>query len=253
MNREIQLGTIKFCLADDYDEMSRTAAQVLIEQVNRKADSLLTIATGSTPEGMYRQFCRRVREEKLDIEALRFHKLDEWAALKKGDPASCDSFIRKFLIDHLHISEDRYWGVNSEAEDPEGECKRIAERLRREGPSDLCILGLGANGHLGLNEPDSFLSPYTHIIDLTEQSKSHTMLNSAESKVARGMTTGMAEILQAGQILFIVSGEHKSEQFKRFMSGKVSTELPASFLWLHPRVTCVCDRAATSLVEWEMY
>jgi len=252
MSREYNYGNVRILIEKDYETMSLRASEFMVDQVRSKPDSLLTIATGSTPEGMYARFCETVKKDSIPTDDLRFHKLDEWQGLKKDDPATCEVFVRTHILNPLNIREEQYWGVDSEAADPEAECRRIASRMRQEGPLDLCILGLGANGHLGLNEPAEFLSPYTHVAPLTEKSMTHTMLGTAEQPVRYGLTTGMSEILGAGLILFLVSGKHKARQFSRFMTREISTSFPASFLWLHSQVICICDEDAAAMTEqWE--
>ena len=105
---------------------------------------------------------------------------------------------------------------------------------------DCCILGLGKNGHLGLNEPADELSPDAHVIQLDELSKHHDMLKG--KKVEQGITLGLSELLNAKKILMLISGSGKAEILQRLMSKKVSTKLPASFLWLHNDVACLINK-----------
>ena len=121
--------------------------------------------------------------------------------------------------------------------------------LDKEGPIDICVLGLGANGHLALNEPAEQLQPFVHVARLTAESCQHPMLAESAARPSYGLTIGMADILQSRKVLLLVSGVHKREQFQRLLSRQVSTQFPASFLWLHPDVTCLCDRDAKGADE----
>ena len=114
--------------------------------------------------------------------------------------------------------------------------------METQGPIDICILGLGANGHLALNEPAAQLEPQAHVASLSEESLQHPMIASLEQKPSYGLTLGMEEILSSRLIIMLVSGKGKKQIAELFLKGKVSTELPASFLWQHPNVECLVDR-----------
>ena len=119
--------------------------------------------------------------------------------------------------------------------------------LMEKTPLDLSVLGVGVNGHLGLNEPDDVFIYETHHAKLAPTSRDHPMLSSVTASADYGMTTGIGEIMAAGKILFLVSGLKKQQAFAEFMKQKVSPALPASVLWLHHDVTCICDREAAEL------
>jgi galactosamine-6-phosphate isomerase len=116
--------------------------------------------------------------------------------------------------------------------------------LYESGPLDLCILGLGRNGHVLMNEPAAEVTPFAHVARLAPSTRRHPTLRALKTPPRRGLTLGLGEILQSKAILLLVSGRHKSAALKRTLSGRVTTRCPASFLWLHPDVTVICDRAA---------
>ncbi len=113
-----------------------------------------------------------------------------------------------------------------------------------EGPIDLCVLGLGVNGHLALNEPAASLLPTAHVARLSQASLRHPMLANSPKLPAYGLTLGMADILVSRDILLLVSGVNKREPLKRLLRREITTEFPASFLWLHPNWTLLCDQNA---------
>ncbi len=236
---------ITFIKAVNYEEMSRIAAGILIKQVIEKPNSLITLATGSTPTGMYRHWISQLKKEKIVTSQLRFHKLDEWWKIQSDNPASCEFYLRENILNPLNVSEDRYFGVSSEAKNPRIECDKIAKKLAEEGPSDICILGLGKNGHLGLNEPGNDISLHTHLVELTKESQNHSMLEQTGIKVSKGLTSGIKDILQSKIVIFLVSGKHKAELFSKFYNEQVVNSMfPASFLWLHKSVICIYDSDA---------
>jgi galactosamine-6-phosphate isomerase len=226
----------------DYRDMSSIAASLVMDQITKKPDLLLCTATGSSPEGLYRKLAAIAGRERQLFEQLRIIKLDEWGGVRENHPVSCEYFLRKKLLEPLGIPPERYISFASDPENPEEECKRISSRLQEEGPIDICILGLGRNGHLALNEPAAGLEPFCHVAALTEESLQHPMIAALEKKPGYGFTLGMKEILHSRKIIMLVSGKGKKQVADKFLDGIISTFLPASFLWLHPHVECLVDQ-----------
>jgi galactosamine-6-phosphate isomerase len=167
-------------------------------------------------------------------------KLDEWGGVPMDDPATCEMQLRNQLITPLSLA-DRYTSFHSDPSEPAAECKRISTWLEDNGPIDLCVLGLGTNGHLGFNEPADMLQPHAHVAQLSDSSLSHAMLSSTHRRPTFGLTLGMADLLNAHAILLLVSGPAKRGPFERLLKEEISTAFPASLLHLHPRVTVLCD------------
>lgn len=228
----------------DYEEMSRRAAKYLHGKVHEKPDLVLCAATGQTPTRAYEVFAQSWDAHRAAVGRLRVIKLDEWGGLPPDDAGTCEAYIRRYLLDPLSIRADRYTGFRPDAADPQAECERVAAILDEQGPVDVCVLGLGVNGHLGFNEPGTSLQPHPHVASLSQASLNHPMVRHAKDAVRYGMTLGMGDILHARSVLLLVNGAHKREPLRRLMTGPVTTEFPASFLWLHPDVTCICDADA---------
>jgi len=232
---------ISYC--SDFGEMSRLAAVRILEALTKKPGLLLCAATGSSPEGLYSELAGVALGNKEAFNQMRILKLDEWGGIPENHPVSCEYYLREKLLNPLGIPAERYISFRSSPPDPEHECKRIRFRLEEDGPIDLCILGLGRNGHLGLNEPAPELNPLCHVASLTEESLRHPMIASMDSKPAYGLTLGMEEILASKQIIMLVSGKEKKNIAEQFLKGKVSGLLPASYLWQHRQVECLVDRS----------
>lgn len=230
--------------AKNYEALSQLAAELIVEEIRRQPDLLLCAASGSTPIRCYELLAEKRQAEPQWFDRLRILKLDEWGGLPMDDPATCEAYLRRYLIQPLGISENRYLTFQSNPSDPQVECQRIRSLLAEHSPIDLCLLGLGLNGHLGLNEPVRSLPPFTHILELSESSKQHSMLDKATRQPEYGMTLGMAEILASRKIVLLVSGANKREPLGRLRSPQISTAFPASLLWLHRDVTCIYDRKA---------
>lgn len=224
--------------------MSRQAAARVIAAVAARSDSLLCAATGGSPAGLYRELAREAARAPALFRRLRVVKLDEWLQLPAGDPATCEHYLRSRVLDPLQIDAERYIGFDPQTADPLRECGRIDRELARQGPIDLCVLGLGKNGHIGLIEPAPCLQPHSHVAELSEQTLGHQMLRSAKAGPTHGLTLGIADILAARKILLLVTGEGKERAVARFLDGTVSTEVPATFLWLHRDVEVFLDDAS---------
>lgn len=228
----------------DYERMSHAAADWVAGRLKQKPGLLVVLATGSSPERTYQLLAARGQSEPELFRAMRVLKLDEWGGLAMDDPATCEMALRNSFIDPLRITPDRVEGWHSKPADTNAECERIRLWLEKNGPPDLCVLGLGLNGHLGFNEPGAFLQPGPHRATLSPESMRHAMLQQAKGTPGFGLTLGIKDILQCREILLLVSGEAKRRQLERLLTPEVTPEFPASFLWLHPAVTIFCDEAA---------
>ncbi len=233
---------MKIIKLDDYDALSREAASLIINELKKNRQALLCAATGGSPTGTYTLLKTSFDLEPELFSHLRVIKLDEWGGLPMNNPSTCESYLQKHVIGPLHITNDRYISFQSDPKDPAVECGRIQEELKKTGPIDICILGLGMNGHLALNEPEPFLEAETHVAKLSASSLTHPMIGEAGTKPSYGLTLGMANILQSSCILLLISGSKKKDITSALLNGKISTALPASFLWLHPNTVCLVDR-----------
>jgi galactosamine-6-phosphate isomerase len=237
---------MKLHLFDSMDDISNYASDLIVKVIQKKHDLLICTATGNSTTETYRKLT--LRKDQFRTGDIRIIKLDEWGGVPMDHPMTCESYLQEKLIKPLKVSFGNYFGFNSNPADPEAECSRIQKILEQEGPIDLCILGLGLNGHIAFNEPDTYLSPHCHHTRLSPSSLAHPMAQDMEVKPGYGMTLGMSDILKSRQILLLISGKGKSAITSDLMRKKISTGLPASFLWLHPDVSCLCDRDAYSLV-----
>ena len=153
------------------------------------------------------------------------------------------------MLDPLAVPPERRIDFRGDAPDAAAECRRVAAALEAAGPIDLCILGLGLNGHLALNEPAESFDPFCHVATLAEQSRTHPMLAETADPVRQGLTLGLGDILRSHRILLMVSGAAKRMPLARLAARRVTPALPASFLWLHGDAACLCDRDAAADIE----
>lgn len=228
----------------NHEAMSQAAAGWIARELGRDPRLLICLATGDTPARTYELLGVRARKSPALFDHLRVLKLDEWGGLPLGDPGSCETYLQQRVIRSWGVSQRRFVGFAAGPAQPKSECKRIRNWLARNGPIGLCVLGLGRNGHLGLNEPGSMLCPVAHRAVLSEETRAHSMLAHTIVKPDYGLTLGMAEVLEAARILLLVSGAHKRQPLKRLLRGEISTQFPASLLCLHPQTMVFCDRVA---------
>ncbi len=238
----------RLVVAADHEEMSRRVADRIAAALRQQPDSLVCLATGASPQRTYELLVGDILANPALGTRARWLKLDEWGGLPPDDPATCESYLRRLVLDPLRVPPDRYTGWHSNPDDPAAECRRIAAWLHDHGPIDLLILGVGINGHLGFNEPARHLQPDPHIAELTDTSLGHSMLDSCQGQVRYGLTLGIGDILAARRILVLVSGAHKAAQLRRMLLEPASPEFPASLLQDHPAVTVYCDATAAALL-----
>lgn len=233
---------MRFTVLPDREALDREAAALIWEAAEAGPAPLICLASGDTPTGTY----ALLTEAPERLAGTRFIQLDEWAGVGPDDPASCAAYLQRTLLGPLAVPPERRIDIRGDAPDAAAECRRVATALEQAGPIDLCILGLGLNGHLALNEPAESFDPVCHVATLAEQSRGHPMVAAAATPVRQGLTLGLGDILRARRILLMVSGAAKRTPLARLAAGRVTPTLPASFLRLHGDAVCLCDRDAAS-------
>ncbi|APQ17702.1 galactosamine-6-phosphate isomerase [Maribacter hydrothermalis] len=233
---------IKYC--SDYEEMSQLCSDSILTDLKKNNKQLICVATGNSPNGVYENLANAHKSEPSLFEKLKVIKLDEWGGISASDENSCETFIQKKILGPLQILSDRYISFESKPASPEEECVRIQNEIKRHGPIDTCILGLGKNGHIGFNEPGKALAPYCHVAKLSKESLRHEMTATMQKKPSYGLTLGMANILQSKKIVLLITGANKNSVIENLLTKTINPDLPASFLWLHQNVTCYIDSNA---------
>ena len=224
---------------ENYEETSRRAAEIVAEQIRRKPDSVLGLATGSSPVGMYDELVRM----ELDFSAITTVNLDEYYGLAPENEQSYRYFMNQHLFDRVNIHKERTYVPNGLAADPEKECAEYDRRIEELGGIDLQVLGMGLNGHIGFNEPGDSFPVGTHLVTLADSTiAANARFFNSESEVPRqALSMGLKQIMCASKILLIVHGKAKEETLNKALNGPVTPHLPASLLQLHPDVTVVCS------------
>lgn len=241
---------MKIYSAQDYQSMSRKAANILSAHVILKPDSVLGLATGSTPIGMYKQLIEWYNKGDIDFSQVHTVNLDEYLGLAPTHDQSYRYFMQANLFDHVNVPPENTNVPNGLAPDPEAECARYNQVIADLGGIDVQVLGMGHNGHIGFNEPEEAFELETHVVDLTDNTiDANARFFASRDEVPRqAITMGIKSIMQARHILVVVSGKDKAEIVKRAFFGPVTPKVPASILQMHPHVSLVADEAALSLL-----
>lgn len=237
------------------EDVARTAANTIEQQV-RKGPSVLGLATGSTPLGTYQELIDRHRNQGLSFAQAQAFLLDEYVGLPPEHPQSYHSVIRDEFTDSVDFAADAIYGLNGMPDDLEAEAARYESGIIAAGGVDIQILGIGADGHVGFNEPMSSLSSRTRIKTLTQQTRHDNarFFDSPESVPDHVLTQGMGTIQEAKHLLLLAFGEAKAAAIAAAVEGPIAAFCPASALQLHPHVSVLVDEAAASkLVHREYY
>lgn len=223
----------------DYEQMSAFAADIVLGELERKRTLKICAATGNSPTRMYGLLVQAYQDRPEIFNGLHILKLDEWGGLAADHPGSCEYYLRQHLLEPLKIPSGRYTGFIPNPKNPENECERVQHIMENGEPIDLCILGLGKNGHIGFNEPADMLQPFCHVAQLSEESKGHGMVENVDQKPEYGMTLGMQNILAAKRILLLICGTGKDDAIAMLKKKMITPRFPVTFLWLHPHVDCL--------------
>ncbi|HXG89111.1 MAG TPA: glucosamine-6-phosphate deaminase [Vicinamibacterales bacterium] len=225
--------------------LSVSLARRVLDAIRRNPSIVLGLPTGRTPLRLYQELVRLSAAEQLDWSRVRTFNLDEFVGLGQGDPGSYRTFMDQRLFSHVDIAEHHLGFLDGRGRDLAAECERYERAIAGAGGIDLLLLGIGANGHIGFNEPAEALAARTHVVTLDEPSRHANALwfdGDARRVPRQALTMGMGTILRARTIVLMATGETKEEAVTAMFEGGVTTRLPASFLQLHPQVTIMLDQ-----------
>lgn len=239
---------MKIYKVKNYDEMSRKAANIIAAQIITKPDSVLGLATGSTPVGTYKYLVEKYNNGDLDFSEVKTANLDEYKGLTKDNEQSYYHFMYSNLFQHVNIDMNQTNIPNGMADDPEAECSRYEDVIRSLGGVDLQVLGLGHDGHIGFNEPSDIFEGRTHCVDLTEMTieANKRFFSSIDEVPRQAFTMGIGTIMRSKKIIFAISGKDKAAILKEALYGPVTPKVPASILQFHPDVIVIADEDALS-------
>ena len=233
---------MKILCFDTAEALAKAAAGEIASLLRQKPDCVLGLATGSTPEDTYAELVRMYKEEGLDFSKATSYNLDEYVGLDPAHPQSYRTFMNVHLFDLVNIDKAKTHIPDGNYASGEAYDAAIA----KAGGVDLQVLGIGRNGHIGFNEPGETLVTGTHEAILTEDTREANarFFDSIDEVPKSAMSMGMGSIFAARKILLLALGEGKREAVRSLLDDKVTCNIPATLLKLHPDVTVLCDRAA---------
>ena len=232
---------MKFITVKTYEELSRKAAAIIAAQVVQKNNCVLGLATGSSPVGAYKNLAEWCKNGDLDFSSVTSVNLDEYVGLDGENDQSYRYFMNTNLFDHINIDKAKTFVPDGKATDPKAEGEAYDARIKALGGIDLQLLGIGLDGHIGFNEPDSVFTKETHVVDLHESTiKANARFFENEADVPRkAITMGMLSIMQAKKVLLIANGQNKKDILEKAFFGPIDPQIPASILQLHPDLTVI--------------
>ena len=229
-------------------EASVAGAEIIAEAMKGAGRTVLGLATGSTPVAMYRELARRCDAGELDFSNVHTYNLDEYVGLDGAHSQSFRYFMDTNLFDHINIDKGNTHVPSGTGADHAADARRYDEMIEAEGGIDVQVLGIGNNGHIGFNEPDSVFYRDTHVVDLTDSTidANKRFFERREDVPRQAITLGMGGIMRARKIILLAFGEGKAKAVREMVGSTIDPAHPASILQLHGDVTLLLDRAAAA-------
>ncbi|MBQ4145457.1 MAG: glucosamine-6-phosphate deaminase [Clostridia bacterium] len=232
---------MNFITVKTYDELSKKAANIIAAQVVSKPDCVLGLATGSSPVGAYKKLAEYCANGDVDFSKVTSVNLDEYVGLTGDNDQSYRYFMNDNLFNHINIDINNTYVPNGCADDLAAEGKRYDALIKELGGTDLQLLGIGLDGHIGFNEPDEYFIGETHEVKLDESTieANARFFESKDDVPTTAITMGMQAIMQAKKVLLIANGSGKKEIVEKAFFGPITPQVPASILQLHPDLTVI--------------
>lgn len=247
---------MQIVILKDAAAVAEYGAQIFIDQINRKQDSVLGLATGSTPVALYQELIKANQANKVSFKQVTSFNLDEYLGLDGDHPQSYRYFMNEQLFNHVDIDKSNTFVPPGDAQNPITACKMYENKISQSGGVDVQLLGIGRNGHIGFNEPSSSLASRTRVKTLTKETVEDNARFFAEGEFQPhlSITMGIGTILEAKKVVLLATGENKADAVRDMCEGAVSAVCPASALQFHQDAVIVIDEAAASkLVNAELY
>ncbi|MEQ6376766.1 glucosamine-6-phosphate deaminase [Bacillaceae bacterium S4-13-56] len=235
---------------DSFEESSLAAADLIIETVKEKPDSMICFAAGSTPIRTFEILINKSKSSLIDFSNCTFVGLDEWIGMDKNDKGSCQETLYTSLFVPLNISSQNIHFFNTKSSNLRVECKKIDQIIANNGNIDLMLLGIGQNGHLGFNEPGVSFDSFSHVVNLSEVTKTVGQKYFEGSReLSMGITLGIRHILDAKCLIVLASGIKKNKAVYEMVHGKITNEWPVSILQTHKNCQAFLDKEAACLLN----
>nr|WP_294944139.1 glucosamine-6-phosphate deaminase [uncultured Mucilaginibacter sp.] len=241
---------MKISIYPTTNDMSKAAADLVATQLAEKPTSLIVFPSGESPSGMLKYLVQYANEGKADFSQCTIIGLDEWVGMDERDYGSCKHYLHTNFFNHLDLDPERVVMFDAKAEDLEAECERINSFISSHGGLDLMIVGIGMNGHLGLNEPGTPFDLYAHLSELAPITvEVGQKYFKQETILTQGITLGLKHLSEAKMAVLIASGKKKAGIIAESLQGHISPDVPASILQNIPHARILLDKDAASKFE----
>jgi glucosamine-6-phosphate isomerase len=232
-----------------YNEMSIAAADRIVEQVRQKPDSLLCFPSGDSPVGVFNTLINYANTGKIDFSQCYFIGLDEWVGMGKNDVGSCTWSLYESFFNQLDIAADHIRFFDARAADLDASCKAMDDFIKDKGPLDIMMVGIGMNGHIGLNEPGTDFNLYSHYSPLAPMTISvGQKYFKQQTELHEGITLGLKHLQEAKTPILVAASSKKAAIVKQALEGPVTNQLPASiFQTLASAIVFLDEEAASEL------
>ncbi len=220
---------MKQIIYNDYKELSVKTAEMIAAVIKEKPDALLCFPAGETSVGTFQHLVKLNKEGRISFSKCRIVGLDEWADIGEMKSENCFSFLKRYLFDHIDYSKENLCFFDGESGDLEKECIKTDTFIKENGPIDMMLLGMGMNGHLGLNEPGTSFNLYSHIVELDETTrKVGKKYFTGNVELTRGISLGIRYVMEAAMVILQLNGRRKAEGVLKLIESEVSEAFPAS-------------------------
>ncbi|MDS0528076.1 glucosamine-6-phosphate deaminase [Clostridium sp. SHJSY1] len=246
---------MRILVCENYDAMSKMAAQMIVSQITLNPNSILGLATGGTAVGMYENLVEMHKKGLVDFSQVKSFNLDEYYRLDPSNNQSYRYFMDTNLFNHVNIKKENTKVPNGMADDIEQECINYDESIKSSGGIDIQVLGIGNNSHIGFNEPTENFENITHIVELDESTRlaNSRYFKSIDEVPEKAVTMGIGTIFRSKKIMLLASGKNKAQAIHDTIYGEIRPEIPSSILHLHKDVVLILDKEAAGLLDESDY
>lgn len=234
---------------DNAEILAEKAARVIIDLVVHKPNAVLCLAGGETPRLAYTRLAAMAKGEKINFSGVEFVGLDEWVGIPPSNNGSCYYFLNEAVFKTLGVQKEKIHFFNSMSNNLPAECERVNSNVSERGGIDLILVGVGMNGHIGFNEPGISPELLAHVVELEASTKEvGQKYFSSTTALSKGISLGMAQVMQARKVLLLATGSKKADIIKKALQEKITNAVPASLIRNHPNAFVLLDKAAASLL-----
>jgi len=237
-------------IADTYESMSAQCAGVIADIITPVRSPLICVPSGDSPKGLFKEWKLQQEKKIVDVHAWYFLGLDEWLGLGENDEGSCRYMLNRDLFLPLNIHPERICCFDGNTKDSTAECNRVEDHIHQHTTIDVAILGLGMNGHVGLNEPGTSPLLRSHVSEIHAVTKQvGQKYFSSPQQLNKGITLGIATLMEVKHVILLVSGHKKAAILQEAIEGEITPAIPASLLRNHPHFMVFTDKEAAHMLE----